>query len=124
MMLLFAGLAMAESTPPVAHVLSDPLLPQSYRTVPPGVYPCSVVIDVSAEGKATDVKPVKCDEEAFWALAAAIVTWEFDPATQDGRPVAGQLPYTAEFEVRTLLPRKNIVGFVGLVASEIGRAHV
>ena len=114
---LFAGLAQAASTPPVAHVLSDPLLPQKYRSVPPGVYPCSVLIDVSAEGKVTDVKPVECDEEAFWALATAIVSWDFDPATTDGAPVAGQLPNTAEFEVKTLLPRKNIVGFVGAVAS-------
>ena len=114
---LFAGLAQAASTPPVAHVLSDPLLPQKYRSVPPGVYPCSVLIDVSAEGKVTDVKPVECDEEAFWALATAIISWDFDPATTDGAPVAGQLPYTAEFEVKTLLPRKHIVGFVGAVAS-------
>ncbi len=114
------GVALAASTPPVAHVLSDPLLPQKYRTVPPGVYPCSVVIDVSAEGKVTDVKPVECDEEAFWALATAIVSWEFDPATEDGKAVAGQLPYTAEFEVRSLLPRKHIVGFVGVVASAGG----
>lgn len=120
MILLFVTQALAATTPPVAHVLSDPLLPQKYRSVPPGVYPCSVVIDVSAEGKATDVKPVDCDEEAFWALATAIITWEFDPATEDGRAVAGQLPYTAEFEVQSLLPRKHIVGFVGAVVSAGG----
>ncbi|MFN7147251.1 MAG: hypothetical protein ACK4YP_26015, partial [Myxococcota bacterium] len=120
MILLLAGAALAASTPPVAHVLTDPLLPQKYRTVPPGVYPCSVIIDVSAEGTATDVKPVECDEEAFWALATAIVAWEFDPATENGVPVAGQLPYTAEFEVTSLLPRKNIVGFAGAVVSAGG----
>lgn len=120
MILLSISAALAASTPPVAHVLSDPLLPQKYRSVPPGVYPCSVTIDVSAEGKATDVHPVECDDEAFWALATAIVTWEFDPATEDGRPVAGTLPYTAEFEVRTLLPRKHAVGFVGILASAGG----
>ncbi len=118
--LLLAAAATAATPPPVAHVLSDPLLPQKYRSVPPGVYPCSVVITVSAEGKATDVRPVECDDEAFWALATAIVAWEFDPATDNGLPVAGELPYTAEFEVRTLLPRKNIVGFVGLAVSAGG----
>ncbi|MDP2315450.1 MAG: hypothetical protein Q8P41_21310 [Pseudomonadota bacterium] len=120
MLALLAGVAAAATTPPVAHVLSDPLLPQKYRSVPPGVYPCSVVIDVNAAGKATDVKPVECDEEAFWALATAIVTWEFDPATDNGVPVAGQLPYTSEFEVRSLLPRKHIVGFAGLAVSAGG----
>lgn len=117
MILALVASALAASTPPVAHVTTDPLLPQQYRTVPPGVYPCSVVIDVSAEGKVTDVKPTECDEEAFWALATAIVAWDFDPATENGVPVAGQLPYTAEFEVRTLLPRKHIVGFLGVVGS-------
>jgi hypothetical protein len=115
--LLLAHLASAATTPPVAHVLSDPLLPQQYRTVPPGTYPCSVVIVVSAEGKATDVRPNVCDDEAFWALTTAITTWSFDPATEDGKPVAGELPYATEFEVRTLLPRKHIVGFLGAAAS-------
>jgi hypothetical protein len=116
-LLFLLSFAQAASTPPVAHVLSDPLLPQKYRSVPPGKYPCSVVIEVSAEGKPTDVKPTECDDEAFWALATAILTWSFDPATQDGVPVAGELPYTSEFEVRTLLPRKHIVGFMGAAVS-------
>ncbi len=120
LLLLLLSPAQAATTPPVAHVLSDPLLPQKYRSVPAGTYPCSVVIEISAAGKATDVRAVTCDEEAFWALATAIVTWSFDPATLDGQPVAGELPYTSVFEVRTLLPRKHIVGFVGLVVSAGG----
>ncbi|MES2643284.1 MAG: hypothetical protein V4850_27620 [Myxococcota bacterium] len=118
--LILVGFASAATTPPVAHVLSDPLLPQKYRSVPPGTYPCSVVILVSAAGKATDVKPVECDEEAFWALATAITTWEFEPATTDGVAVDGELPYTSEFEVRTLLPRKHVVGFAGVAVSTGG----
>lgn len=104
-------------TPPVAHVTTDPLLPQRYRSIPAGRYPCSVVIRVSAAGRATDVKPVDCEEETMWALAAAVLQWEFDPATRGGAPVEADLPYTSVFEVSTWLPRKHVVGFVGLAAS-------
>lgn len=104
-------------TPPVVHITTDPLLPQRYRTVPAGRYPCSVVIQVSAQGKATDVRPVDCEQEAMWALAAAVLQWEFEPATRGGVPVEAELPYTAVFEVSSWLPRKHIVGFVGLATS-------
>ncbi|MEN9787919.1 MAG: hypothetical protein RLZZ299_3183 [Pseudomonadota bacterium] len=124
MPLLLAGLALAEeavgtpgSTPPVAHVTVDPLLPQAYRVVPPGVYPCEVDIDVSASGVVTDVRPVRCDEDARIALATAIVSWSFDPATRNGVPVDGTLRYATVFEVRSALPRKHVVGFVGASAS-------
>lgn len=116
-MIAFIAFAFAASTPPVPHVTTDPLLPQKYRTVPLGKYPCSVEIDVAADGKVTDVRPVACDEDAFWPVATAIVQWRFDPATTDGTPVAATLPYTTVFEVTTLVPRKHIVGFVGLAAS-------
>jgi hypothetical protein len=112
-MTLLAGLALAATVPASPHVTTDPLLPQAYRSVPPGTYPCSVEIDVSAEGKVTDIRRVECDEDAFYALATAVVQWEWSPATEDGKPVASTLPYTSEFEVKTLLPRKHAVGFVG-----------
>lgn len=116
-MLLLVAAGWAATTPPVPHITTDPLLPQKYRMVPQGEYPCTIDIDVSAEGKVTDVRPVTCDEDAYWALATAVVQWKFDPATQDGKAVAATLPYTSTFEVKTLLPRKHIVGFVGLAAS-------
>lgn len=128
MILLAATLALAADPPPpppnppgfvpaVLHVTTDPLLPQKYRSVPAGKYSCAVVIDVSREGRATDVTPTGCDQESFWALATAILEWDFDPATQDGVPVDSKLPYTGVFEVRTLLPRKHVVGFVGVVGN-------
>lgn len=91
--------------------------------MPAGRYPCSVVITVSAEGRATGVEPVACDEESLWAFAAAVLQWDFDPATRDGVPVAAELPYTTVFEVTTWLPRKHVVGFVGAAAS-VGGAGV
>ncbi len=103
--------------PAVLHVTTDPLLPQKYRSVPAGDYHCAVDIAVSKEGKVTDVVPTDCDQESLWALAAAIIEWDFDPATQNGVPVDSTLPYTGVFEVRTLLPRKHIVGFVGVVGN-------
>jgi hypothetical protein len=103
--------------PPVVHVSTDPLMPQKYRSVPAGRYECTVDIKVSKEGKPTDVTPTDCDQESFWALATAILEWDFDPATQNGVPVDAVVPYTGVFEVRTLLPRKHVVGFVGLVGS-------
>lgn len=108
--------------PPVVHVTTDPLMPQKYRSVPAGSYRCSVTIQLDATGRPTDVLPVECDQESLWALSAAIVAWEFEPALQDGTPVASELPYTTEFEVKTLLPRKHVVGFVGLVASAGGES--
>jgi len=109
--------------PAVLFVTTDPLLPQRYRSVPAGKYTCEVVIDVSKEGQVTDVRPTTCEEESFWALATAIVEWDFEPATQDGIPVDSQLTYTGTFEVRSLLPRKHVVGFVGVVGS-VGGAGV
>lgn len=110
--------------PAVIHVTTDPLLPQKYRTVRAGTYPCSVVILVSKEGKATDVVPKACDQDAFYALATAILQWEFDPATRDGVAIDSELPYTNEFEVKTLLPRKHVVGFVGGAVSAGGAGLV
>ncbi len=106
--------------PPAVHVTTDPLMPQKYRSVAAGKYECSVKIELDAKGKVTDVLPVTCDQESLWALSAAILAWEFEPALQDGRPIASELPYTTEFEVKTLLPRKHVVGFVGVVASAGG----
>ncbi|MFZ5481939.1 MAG: energy transducer TonB [Myxococcota bacterium] len=112
-MMLVAGLAWAVTTPAVPRITTDPLLPQAYRSVPPGKYPCTVDVDVSAEGRVTDVRAVECDEDALYALATAIVQWEWTPARQDGVAVASTVAYTSEFEVRSLLPRKHVVGFVG-----------
>lgn len=103
--------------PPVMHITTDPLMPQKYRSVPAGKYGCSVNIVLDATGKPIDVLPVECDQESLWALSTAIITWEFEPALQDGVPVVSQLAYSTEFEVKTLLPRKHVVGFVGLVGS-------
>jgi hypothetical protein len=128
--ILLAGFALAEEgasagfTPPVAHVTVDPLLPQAYRVVPPGVYPCEVDIDVSARGEVTDVRPVRCDEDARVALATAILSWSFEPATRDGVPVDGTLRHATVFEVRSALPRKHLVGFVGASASVGGAGLV
>lgn len=108
--------------PPEVHITTDPLMPQKYRSVAAGKYECSVKIELDATGKVTDVLPVTCDQESLWALSAAILAWEFEPALQDGRPIPSELPYTTEFEVKTLLPRKHVVGFVGLVASAGGEA--
>lgn len=108
--------------PAELHVTTDPLMPQKYRSVPAGKYTCSVSIELDATGKVTDIVPVECDQESLWALSAAIISWEFEPALKDGRPVASTLPYTNEFEVTTLLPRKHVVGFVGLVASAGGES--
>lgn len=119
-MIALVGLALAATTPAVPHITTDPLMPQKYRTVPQGKYPCTVDVDVDAAGKVTDVRRVECDQEAFWALATAIVQWKWDPATQDGKPVASTVPYTNVFEVRSLLPRKHVVGFVGAAASAGG----
>lgn len=110
-------------TPPVVHITTDPLLPQKYRTVKAGKYTCSVVIQVSKEGKALDVSPTECDQESFWALATAILQWEFDPATKDGVAVDGTLPYTNVFDITTLLPRKHVVGFVGAAVSAGGSGY-
>lgn len=112
------------TTPPVEHVTTDPLLPQKYRTVKAGTYPCSVVIKVAKDGKATDVEPVECDQDAFYALATAVLQWEFDPGTKDGVAVDADLPYSTDFEVKTLLPRANVVGFVGGAASVGGAGDV
>jgi hypothetical protein len=108
--------------PPVMHITTDPLMPQKYRSVPAGKYGCSVNIVLDATGKPTDVLPVECDQESLWALSAAIVSWEFEPALQDGVAVASQMPYKTEFEVKTLLPRKHVVGFVGIVGSVGGES--
>lgn len=116
---LFTAVALA-GTPAIPHITTDPLLPQKYRAVPPGEYPCSVNIHVSETGTVTDVTAVECDPEALWPLATAIVQWTFEPATENGLPVASILPYTSVFEVRTLLPRKNVVGFVGVAVSAGG----
>lgn len=97
----------------VPHPTTEPLMPQRYRTVSAGEYPCAVGIHVDASGKVSDIDNNGCDDDAFWALATAIVQWRFDPATQDGTPVASVLPYLNVFEVKTWLPRKHIVGFVG-----------
>jgi hypothetical protein len=103
--------------PPVAHVTTDPLLPQAYRVVPPGVYPCEVDIVVRANGTVADMLPIRCDTDALYALATAVVQWTFEPATRDGVPVDGVLRYRTEFEVRSALPRKHVVGFAGVGAS-------
>lgn len=103
--------------PAVPHPRVEPLMPQRYRTARAGKYPCSINIAVSKEGKVTDITPSACDDETLWALATAVVQWSFDPATQDGQPVDSVLEYTNVFEVKTLLPRKHIVGFVGAVAN-------
>ena len=121
--LTLVGAAAAETFPPVPHVTTDPMFPQKYRAVPPGKYPCSVVISVDAAGKATEIEKVACDEDAYWALAAAILQWRFDAATDDGVPVASKLPYTSVFEVKTLLPRKHIVGFIGGALSTGGLGY-
>ncbi len=110
----------AVDTPAVAHVTTDPLLPQAYRVVPPGTYPCVVDIDLSAQGKPTDVRAVQCDPDALLALATAIVQWEFTPAMRAGLPVASTLRYDTVFEVRSALPRKHLVGFVGASVSAGG----
>ncbi|MSQ01265.1 MAG: hypothetical protein EXR71_05130 [Myxococcales bacterium] len=106
--------------PPVPHPTVDALMPQSYRTVPRGDYLCKVRILVSESGTVKDVENLECDEEAYYALATAIVQWKFDPALQDGQPVAGELLYDNTFSVQSYLPRKHIVGFVGAVASAGG----
>ncbi len=113
-----------QETAPVAHITTDPLLPQAYRVVAPGVYPCEVDIHVRADGFVTDVTPVRCDDGALLALATAIVAWEFDPATRDGVKVDGVLRYATSFEVRSALPRKHLVGFVGVGASVGGAGLV
>ena len=102
---------------PVPHPTVDPLMPQSYRMVPRGDYPCKVRILVTDAGKVKDVENIECNEEAYYALATAIVQWKFDPALQDGQPVAGELLYDNTFSVQSYLPRKHIVGFVGAVVS-------
>lgn len=99
--------------PPVAHPTVDPLMPQSYRTVPKGEYPCKVRILVRADGSVRDVEKVECADDPYYALATAIVQWKFDPATLDGVAVDGELEYDNTFEVQSYLPRKHIVGFVG-----------
>lgn len=106
--------------PALAHPSADPLMPQSYRTIEAGKYPCSVGIHVDRAGKVTDIDNYACSQDAFWALATAIVGWRFDPATQDGVPVDSVLPYTNVFEVRSWLPRKHVVGFVGGAVSAGG----
>lgn len=103
--------------PPVPHPSVDPLMPQSYRVIPRGDYPCKVRILVTETGKVRDVENIECNEDAYYALATAIVQWKFDPATQDGVPVAASLDYENVFTVESFLPRKHIVGFVGAVAS-------
>lgn len=123
-MMLLVALALAADTvpgpnatpgfrPAVPHPSTDPLMPQKYRSVRAGKYPCSVGIHVSDTGKVLDIDSLACDQDAFWALATAIVQWRFEPATQNGQPVASVLEYTNVFEVNTLLPRKHVVGFVG-----------
>ena len=109
--------------PPVAHITTDPLLPQVYRVVPPGVYPCEVDIVVRSNGSVADLLPIQCDTDALYALATAVVQWQFDPATKDGAPVDGVLRYRTEFEVRSALPRKHVVGFAGVGAS-VGGAGI
>lgn len=99
--------------PPKPHPTVDPLMPQSYRTVRRGEYPCKVKIDVRADGTVKDVTSIACDEEAYYALATAIVQWKFDPALQNGIPIDSSLEYANTFTVQTFLPRKHIVGFVG-----------
>ena len=99
--------------PARAHPTVDPLMPQKYRSVPMGKYPCNVKIHVSASAGVTDIDNIECDQEAFWALATALVQWKYDPATQNGTAVDSVLDYTNTFEVKTLVPRKHIVGFVG-----------
>ncbi len=103
--------------PPVAHPSVDPLMPQSYRTVPRGEYPCKVRILVTDTGEVKDVEKIECGDDAYYALATAIVQWKFDPATLDGKPVSGDLLYDTTFTVETFLPRKHIVGFVGALVS-------
>lgn len=104
-------------TAPVPHPSVAPLMPQSYRTVPRGEYPCKVRILVNADGTVKDVEKIECDDDPYYALATAIVQWTFDPATQDGKPVAGELVYENTFTVETFLPRKHIVGFVGALVN-------
>ena len=99
-------------------------MPQSYRTVRRGEYPCKVRIDVRANGTVKDVESIACDEEAYYALATAIVQWKFDPATQDGLPIDASLEYANTFTVQTFLPRKHIVGFVGAAASVGGAGWI
>ncbi len=106
---------------PVPHPSVDPLMPQSYRTIPRGDYVCKVRILVTEKGAVQDVENVQCDQDAYYALATAIVQWTFDPATQDGRPVASALDYENTFSVVSYLPRKHIVGFVG-AAAHVGGA--
>lgn len=108
--------------PAVMHMTTAPLMPQAYRSVPAGKYQCSVTIQLGADGAVTGVLPVACDKEALWALSAAIQTWRFESALQDGQPVASTLAYTTEFDVRTLRPREHVVGLVGLVGSAGGES--
>lgn len=103
--------------PPVAHPSVEALMPQSYRTIPRGDYPCKVRILLTAAGVVKDVERIECADDPYYALATAIVQWTFDPATQDGKPIAGELLYSNTFSVESYLPRKHIVGFVGAVAS-------
>jgi hypothetical protein len=109
--------APAGYVPPVPHPSVDPLMPQSYRVIPRGDYPCKVNILVTETGTVRDVEKIECDQDAYYALATAIVQWKFDPATQDGKPVASELVYENVFSVESFLPRKHIVGFVGAVVS-------
>ncbi len=108
-----APVAPPSYVPPVPHPTVDPLMPQSYRTVKKGEYPCKVKILVRADGTVKDVENIECEEEAYYALATAIVQWKFDPALRDGLPVDGELEWDNTFTVESYLPRKHIVGFIG-----------
>jgi protein TonB len=58
-------------------------------------------LSIDDHGRVTSVEPVGQAEPAFLASARAhlIRVWRFDPATEDGKPIASTKTITLRFEL-------------------------
>src|SRR5450432_1232657 len=96
-----------DAAPPVAPITEEP--PRILQQTPP-IYPdvprakqkpvdVVVHVEVDGNGAATDARVVSVANAPFDDLAvAAVLGWTFEPAKQNGQPVASHLNVTVHFD--------------------------
>ncbi len=72
---------------PAPRVRIDPVYPASEASRGrPGE--CTVVFDITPEGRTTNIRPSDCTSRAFeQATLNAVSRWRYDPQVRDGQPV-------------------------------------
>jgi TonB family protein len=98
--------ARAQTQPRPPEPPAIPVMPPRARTTTDVTYPpgasgdANVVLEllVSVEGNVEDVKAVSGEEPFVSAAIAASRSWQFDPATRNGRPIAARIRFAVTFK--------------------------